>query len=149
MMRECSIFNTIKIIYFKKTLSLFNAFFIEENNAIFFINAKIFFVFELLSYAIGELVVFKCAINRSRDDKRCACFINKDRIYLINNRKIVLSLHFLRKVIFHIVSQIIKAKFIICAINNITRICLQTFIIIADFTCNNTYFKAQKIIKWF
>ncbi len=73
---------------------------------------------------IGRLIAF------TADDKRCSCLVNKDRVYLVNYGKGMLSLHFLCFILHHIVTKIVKSHFVICAVGNIAVIRFFSFIIV-------------------
>ncbi len=64
---------------------------------------------------------------RSRDNKRGTGFIDKNRVDLIDNSKIEVTLYHIRFTGDHIVTQIVKTKLIVGAIGDITSIGLATF----------------------
>ena len=69
-------------------------------------------------------------VTASGNNKRCSCFINENRVNLIDNRKIRFSLHPVFFLYNHVVTKIVKSEFIICCICNITVVSCTSFFII-------------------
>ena len=64
------------------------------------------------------------------NDQRCSCLIDQNRVHLINNGKFHATLYELFFIDHHIISQIIKAQFVVRHISNITVISCTSFIIV-------------------
>ena len=95
--------------------------------------------------AVDGIIEFGFIIRGAGDDQRRARFIDEDGIHFIDNGEGMTALHHLREVIFHIVAQIIKTKFIVGAIGNVGRIGLAALFIIKAMH-NDTYGQAQETI---
>src|SRR3546814_15682479 len=72
---------------------------------------------------------FRLVVGGSRNDERGARFVEQDRIDLVNDGEIEGALHHLPALIFHIVAQIIEAKFVIGRIRDVGGISLSPLIL--------------------
>ena len=67
-------------------------------------------------------LVYITSRNRPRDNQRGTGVINQDGVHLIHHGKVVLALYQVLGLSGHIVAEVVKAKFIIGAVNNIAGI---------------------------
>ena len=60
--------------------------------------------------------------NRPRDDQRCTRIVNQDGVHLIDHGKVMLALYQVLSLSGHVVTEVVKAKFIIGTVNNVRSI---------------------------
>ena len=142
-MCQFNIFWRIQIFNFQYSFNIFNPFISNRNRMRLFINFIvfpvfirdncIFLIFNFFSLVTSfkffsnfcKSVIPLCSFfSSSRNNKRRSRFINQNRIYFIDNNIIMPTLNLLIKFSNHIISQIVKSKFIVSSISNITVICI-------------------------
>ena len=64
--------------------------------------------------------------HRTRNDEWCSCFVDQYGVHLIHDCEEVRSLHHVFGFIHHIVTEIVKAEFIIRSISDIGRIFMMS-----------------------
>ena len=148
-MLQFQVVRICKVLYLEETLCLAHTFFCQICIFILFIDNIIsgfllflihenihlgkFFcsTFGQLSYEnITHLIQFSWLATLTGNDKWCSRLIDQYRIHLIDDRIMKTSLYKLLLVYNHVITQIIKSKFIISCIRNVTVICLTALIII-------------------
>ena len=73
---------------------------------------------ELIDLAVKLRAIFSCA----RDNEWRPRFIDENRVHLVDNGKGQLPLHLVRHAEGHIVAKVIKAEFVVCAVDDIRRV---------------------------
>ena len=73
---------------------------------------------------IGFGVVFCLAA----DDQGCAGFVDQNRVHLIDDRVIEFALHPVCSLVHHVVTQIIKAVFVVGAVGDVTAVGVLFFL---------------------
>ena len=96
--------------------------------------------------AVGTGIKLGGLIALTRDNKRSTGFVNKDRVNLVNNRKIMLALNSLLLINYHVITQVIKAKLVIGAIGYI-RIIRRFFLVMIQAVDNETHRKTHKAVN--
>ena len=99
----------------------------QRNRVPFFVNAEVCRAGEHCNEPREFFVQVRGFSVWLRDDKRSSRLINQYRINFINNCVIMPALNFLAHLINHVVSQIIKTKFAVDAVNDVGAICLSPF----------------------
>ena len=72
---------------------------------------------------------------RTRNNERCSRLVYKDRVYLVNNGKVMSSLNHSLLIDHHIIAKIVKAEFIIGTVGNIRHI--SGFLLVRGKTVND------------
>ena len=83
----------------------------------------------------------------SGNDKRCTCLVNQDGVDLIDDTVVKISLYKLLFVDDHIVTKVIKSKFIVCYISNVASVCctaLFRFHVVED----NAYGQSEEFMDF-
>src|SRR5208283_3313238 len=95
----------------------------SKNDALeLFIYFKIIIDPEAGYYPVHLIVLISRLLRRARYDEGCSRLIDQNAIHLVNYRIVQLPLRILRKVVFHVVPEIIKSKLVICTVGDIGSI---------------------------
>ena len=71
---------------------------------------------------VDRLVKLATVLRGAGDDERRAGLVHKDRVDLVDDRKVMLALVHLREFGFHVVAQIIKAQLVVGGIGHVTTV---------------------------
>ena len=71
---------------------------------------------------VDDVVFFDIVFCWSTDDQRCTGFINQNTVHLIDNSKIKPPLNVICQRELHVVTQVVKAEFVICSVRDVTAI---------------------------
>ena len=165
MIHQRCVFCRVQIIDPQNLLNLLNALIGQSHTTPLLIQNIIIWRQSLTNFC--KLIISRRIVPRWRTNNQwCPRFINQNRVHLIHNRKVQLTLpeilHFAR----HIITQIVKPKLIVCPISNVCIIRLFSrrrtkmpesliFVVLIlifriiykrRFVNNHTYRKPQKII---
>ena len=78
---------------------------------------------QLLCKDIAHFIKLGGLAALSGNDQRCTCFIDQDRVDLIDDTVVKISLNKLFFIDNHVVTKIIKSKFVVCYVCDITSVC--------------------------
>ena len=67
-------------------------------------------------------VKFSMVFCLSADDQRCAGFVNQDRVDLVDDGEVHTALHTVFGLVDHVVTQIIKTKFVVGTVGNVCAV---------------------------
>ena len=81
---------------------------------------------QLLCKDIAHLIKLGGLAALSGNDQRCTCLIDQDRVDLIDDTVVKISLNKLFFIDDHIVTKIIKSKFVVCYVCDVTSVCRTT-----------------------
>ena len=97
--------------------------------------------------SLGHADISLCRLGAwAGNNQRCSGLIHQNTIHLIHNGIVQLPLYHLLHIYYHIISQVVKAKFIISTKGNITAISIFTLWEIHIMT-HQTYRQAQEVVK--
>ena len=98
-------------------------------------------------HGVHHLIKLHVVIGLAGNNQRRACFVDQNRIHFIHHGKCECALHFVVLVGYHIVAQIIKAKFVVGAIRDVGIVgaLAEKRLHLAH---NHTHAEAEKIIEW-
>ncbi len=109
----------IDVFYSQNPLHRGNTIIVHGDGLELFVYLVVLFFFEPACDG-GKLVVFVSTFfSWCRNNQRRACFIDKDRVNFVDNRKIELALHHAADVVHHVIAQVIKAVLVIGAVSNV------------------------------
>ncbi len=107
------------------------------------INLPAFFIKEVISGAVFDGLTVELSrqavelevkvgrvVGMPRNNERCACFINKNGVHLINDGVVQATLHAVSLFRDHVVAQVVKAKLVIGAVGNVAGIGLLLRVVI-------------------
>ena len=146
MMQQRHIIWIHKVINIKILFSFFNArtcncssfslfiyniinIFINFVLILFIINFNYSCGHKILDKFINNIVKLCRLVPFTGNNKRSSCFVNKNRVNLVDNCKVRFSLYSVLGIYHHIITQIIKTQLIVCSICNITVVCSTAFFI--------------------
>ena len=112
----------------QQRLSMFNPSLAQGDAIALFIEIKILFN-QIRDDLVGKNVVCRICFSRPGNDQRRPRLIDKDRIHLIDDGKMMVALDHVFETKLQIIAQVIKAEFIVGSISNITFIGLAARII--------------------
>ena len=127
MMQNFYIFWIIQVVDLQDFFSLCNAFFRHDYRPRLFIYSKIHVAFKTRNYFVDFVIQTRRFLSRSRYNKRRSCLVNQYAVNFINNSKIQLSLDNGVYIKLHIITQVVKTKFIVCSVSYIRAVCLFSF----------------------
>ena len=107
------------------SLDLFVTTLSEFDASLLLVDCEIAFLFLNLNSELGNepvygLVELRTIFCRARDDEWRSGLINKNGVHLIDNSKRQVTLAFIALAEGHIVAKIVKTKFVVGPINNVT-----------------------------
>src|SRR5574343_339598 len=70
-------------------------------------------------HLIGFQINIGTALGLTGNDQRRSGFIDQNGVYLVDNRKVQIALHFLLQAESHVVAQVIETEFVVGAVGNI------------------------------
>src|SRR5262245_54664175 len=106
----------------------------------------IFTLFQVWNDRVGVLVLIGRLVRWSRDDQRRSRFIDQDRVDLVDDGEVVTTLYAGSEVEFHVVAQVVEAKFVVRAVSNIgsvSSLALKVVHVVLD----TTDFKSEKTMN--
>ena len=107
----------------------------------------VIFWFQTFCKSISNCVKVCWLATCTRNNKWGTCFINQNGVHFVHNTEIVPTLHLVVFANLHIVTQIVKAKFIVCAVSDVAFICLFLFWCLLT-SKSATDSKPQKFVKF-
>ena len=67
-------------------------------------------------------LVYISSRNRPRNDQWCTSVVNQDGVHLIHHSKVVLALYQVFSLSSHVVTEVVKAKLVVSAVDNVRSI---------------------------
>ena len=101
---------------------LSNTFFGRCYLFLFFINSIVLAFFHVGNNTGQDLIQLSGFFTGSGDNQRGTRFVNQDTVDLIDNTVIQLTLNHLIFINYHVITQVVKAEFVICTVSNICSI---------------------------
>ena len=86
-----------------------------------------FSTLQLLCKDIANLIQLGGFTTLTGNDQRCTCLINQNGVNLVDDTVVKVTLYQLLLVDNHVITKIVKSKFVISNVSNITVICLAAF----------------------
>ena len=114
------VYNLIFFIYYEVT-GLDN-FFAHDGSHLCHLMAG-FTTFQLLCKDITHFIELRGLTALSGNDQRCTCLIDQDRVDLIDDTVVQISLYQLFFIDDHVITKVIKSQFVISYISNIASVC--------------------------
>ena len=93
---------------------------------LFFINSVVLALFHVGNNTGQNLIQLSGFFTGAGDNQRGTRFVNQDTVDLIDNTVIQLTLNHLIFINYHVITQVVKAKFVICTVSNVCSICSLT-----------------------
>ena len=135
---DCNVVEIHEVVHMKVGFRLFHSLFGEHGRFGFFINdivgVRLFlgvFLRILLLDAhhlqtLGELIRLAVKVGGSvaltGDNQRRARFVDQDRVHFIDDAEIMATLHLQLFIGHHIITQVVKAHLVVCAVGDIRRV---------------------------
>ena len=113
---------------------------------LFFINSVILALFHVGNNTGQNLIQLGGFFTGAGDNQRGTRFVNQDTVDLIDNTVIQLTLNHLIFINYHVITQIVKAEFVICTVSNICSISSLTIWEI-HIMHNQTYRQTEELVN--
>src|SRR6266851_8857317 len=100
-----------------------------------FLTINLFAFTQLGDDCVTFVILVSSFIRWPGDNQRSARFVDQNRIHLVNYRKIMASLDTGREIKFHVVAQVVEAKFVVGAVSNVgcvSRLALEIVHVVLD-----------------
>src|SRR5438445_10718338 len=86
--------------------------------------------FELRDDLVGGVVFVGCFVRSARNDKRRTGLVDQDRVDLVDDREIMITLYERLDVELHIIPEIIEAEFVVRSVCDVACICVLSLYIV-------------------
>ena len=144
-MVQLQIFRIIQIFHMKHFFHLCNPGFCRSHGFLFFIDGVVFIFFQM-RHQLGHDIVIICRfLTGAGNNQRCTSFIDKNRVYFIDQAVMKGALHHLVQGGNHVIAKVVKAEFIIRSVGNIGIISNLSLLEIQVMD-NEAYGKAEEFI---
>ena len=101
---------------------------------------------QLWNQLIDPTVKLRAILGCARDNEWRSRFVDQNRVNLINNGEGQRALHLVVHAERHIVAQVVKAEFVVGAVNDVCRVS-HTLFFLGLTSANHTNFKPQKVVE--
>src|SRR5712691_3317867 len=118
--RQFHVFRLVDVFHTRQLLNFFDTGICEQHGASFLFNGIVGFFFQARRPARKFRVLVGRFLALARDDERGARFVDQDVINLVNDGVVQVALHKLVERVDHVFAQVVKAKFVVGAIGNIS-----------------------------
>ncbi|OPY65435.1 MAG: hypothetical protein A4E57_03202 [Syntrophorhabdaceae bacterium PtaU1.Bin034] len=130
MVEELHIFGIIEVVHLEDLFDARDALFGEISAFCLLVYLEIIVLFQLVDDSVDPVIFVRRFLGRTRNDKRCPGFIDKDTVHLVHDGVVELPLHELVEIVLHIISQIIEAEFVVRAVRRVTTVRFLSFRVI-------------------
>ncbi len=113
---------SINILYPHQPFHSSNTFFSQSSRLLLLIHYIVLISYQSWNQPAVMNIFGSRLLCRRRNNQWRTSFINQNRVNFINDGIVQISLHSLVNILHHIIAEIVKTKFIICTIGNITSI---------------------------
>ena len=106
----------------EKPFALGESFFRERRGTVLFVE-RVIDVLNKFGDDFVDLGVFVGRFfGRSRNNQRCARFVDKDGVHFVDDGELVSALHALRQVVLHIVAEVVEAEFVVRPVGDVRAV---------------------------
>ena len=127
-MREVNtVFSIVQVFNAQHLFRFSNTHFSRSNLFSFFIYSIIFTFAHSANNLCKNSVQVSRFFTRAGDDKRSTCFVDQNTVNFVDDTEVQFALNHLVNIYYHIVTQIVEAKFIIGTVGNICHVSSATF----------------------
>ena len=114
-MLEHDVLRVKQIVDGQDAFTLSHALFGEQGGAGLFIHGEVGFRLQTAHNFIHLPVQASGFVSRSGDNQRSTRFVDENGVHFVHNGKVVPALHELFLVELHVVAQVVKTEFVVCA----------------------------------